>query len=126
MPTGLPVKIIKTFIYEIDVNDPTWQTRNYYSESIEINPVNDGVGSGEVELTFSFSSLAAPITVQTTTGDIVSTATNWTSVETFNVTTATTTVTKTYTIDPDTNWLRISYTAQANTTGTIDKVTAIL
>jgi hypothetical protein len=126
MPTGLPVKTIKTFTYEIDVNDPSWQTRNYHSESIEINPVNVGVGSGEVELTFSFSSLAAPITVQTTTGDIVSTATNWTDVETFNVTTSTTTVIKTYPIDSDTNWLRISYTAQANNTGTIDKVIARL
>lgn len=126
MPVDLPVKTIKTFIYDIDVNDPTWQTRNYHSEAIEINPVNDGVGSGEVELTFSFSSLDAPIIVQTTTGTVVSTATNWTNVETFNVTTSTSTVTKTYSINSDTNWLRISYTAQADATGTIDKVLARL
>ena len=126
MPTGLPVKTIKTFTYEIDVIDPTWATRNYYSEAIEINPVNDGVGSGNVELEFIFSSLAAPITVQTTTGTVVSTATNWTDIETFNVTTATTTVTKTYPVSSDTNWLRISYTAQADAAGTIDKVIARL
>ena len=126
MPTGLPDKTIKTFTYEIDVQDPTWATRKYHSEAIEINPVNDGVGSGEVELEFSFSSLAAPIIVQTTTGTVVSTATVWTNVETFNVTTATTTVTKTYPINSDTNWLRIAYTSQADATGKIDKVTARL
>jgi len=126
MPTGLPPKTIKTFTYEIDVIDPTWQTRNYYSESVEINPVNDGVGSGEVELEFFFSSLAAGVTVQTTTGIIVSTATIWDDVETFNVTTPTTTVTKTYPVSSDTNWLRIAYTAQANAAGTIDKVIARL
>jgi hypothetical protein len=54
------------------------------------------------------------------------TATNWTDIETFNVTTATTTVTKTYPVSSDTNWLRISYTAQADATGTIDKVIARL
>ena len=126
MPTGLPPKTIKTFTYEIDVNDPTWQTRNYYSEAVEINPVNDGVGSGEVELEFFFSSLAAGVTVQTTTGIIVSTSTIWDDVETFNVTTPTTTVTKTYPVSSDTNWLRIAYTAQANAAGTIDKVIARL
>jgi hypothetical protein len=126
MPTGLPPKTIKTFTYEIDVMDPSWATRNYHSEAIEINTVNDGVGSGEVELEFFFSSFAADVIVQTTTGMIVSTATNWTDVETFNVTTGTTTVTKTYPVGADTNWLRISYTAQADATGTIDKVIARL
>lgn len=124
MPTGLPPTVIKTFTYEIDVQDPTWQTRNYHSEAIEINPVNDNVGPGEVELEFLFSSLAANVTVQTTKGSVVSTATSWTDVETFNVTTATTTVTKTYPTTDDTNWLRIAYTAQADAAGKIDKVTA--
>jgi hypothetical protein len=73
-----------------------------------------------------FSSLAANITVQTTNGGVVSTATTWTDVETFNVTSATTTVTKTYPTNADTNWLRITYIAQANATGKIDKVTARL
>ena len=126
MPTGLPPKVIKTFTYEIDVRDPTWATRNYHSEAVEINPVNDGVGPGEVELEFMFSSLAADITVQTTKDGVVSTATTWTNVETFNVTSATTTVTKTYPTNADTNWLRITYIAQANATGKIDKVTARL
>jgi hypothetical protein len=126
MPTGLPPKTIKTFIYEIDVIDPTWATRNYYSEAIEVNPVNDGVGSGEVELEFSFSSFDADVTVQTTTGTVISTATIWDDVETFNVTTSTSTVTKTYPVSSDTNWLRITYVAQASDTGKIDKVIARL
>jgi hypothetical protein len=126
MPTGLPDAIINTFTYEIDVRDPTWATRNYHSEAVEINPVNDGVGPGEVELEFLFSSLAANVTVQTTKDGVVSTATTWTNVETFNVTSATTTVTKTYPTNADTNWLRITYIAQANATGKIDKVTARL
>jgi hypothetical protein len=124
--TGVSPKTIKTFTYEIDVRDPTWATRNYHSEAIEINPVNDGVGSGEVELEFMFSSLAADVTVQTTKDGVVSTATTWANVETFNVTSATTTVTKTYPTSADTNWLRITYIAQANATGKIDKVTARL
>lgn len=124
MPTGLSPSVIKTFTYEIDVRDPTWQTRNYHSEAVEINPVNDGVGSGNVVLEFLFSSLAASVTVQTTKGSVVSTATIWSNIETFNVTTATTTVTKTYPTTDDTNWLRITYVVQANATGTIDKVTA--
>ena len=126
MPTGRPPKVIKTFTYEIDVNDPTWETRNYQSEALEINTANDGVGSGEVELVFSLSSLDAALIVQTTTSPVISTGTIWTNVETFNVTTSTTTVTKTYTVETDAIWLRIAYTAQANNTGTIDKVTAIL
>lgn len=124
MPTGVPPKIINTFTYEIDVRDPTWATRNYHSEAVEINPVNDGVGPGEVELEFLFSALAANITVQTTKGGVVSTATTWTDVETFQVTAPTTTVTKTYPIADDANWLRITYIAQANATGKIDKVIA--
>jgi hypothetical protein len=126
MPTGLPPTTIKTFTYDIDVMDPSWATRNYHSEAIEINPVNEGVGSGEVELQFIFSSLAADVIVQTTTGIVVSAGTDWTNVETFNVTTATTTVTKTYTITSDTKWLRIAYTKQADATGYIDKVTVRL
>jgi hypothetical protein len=42
------------------------------------------------------------------------------------LTAPTTTVTKTYTITNDANWLRITYIAQANATGKIDKVTARL
>jgi hypothetical protein len=126
MPTGIPPKVIKTFTYDIDVLDPTWATRNYHSEAIEINQENVGVGSGEVELDFSFSSLAADVIVQTTTNAVVSTSTPWTNVETFNVTTSTTTLTKTYPITEDAKWLRIAYTAQANNTGKIDKVIAML
>lgn len=124
--TGVPPKVIKTFTYAIDVRDPTWETRNYHSEAIEINTVNDGVGTGEVELEFSLSSLNADVTVQTTTGTVVSTSTVWNDLETFNVTGATTTVTKTYTVEPDAIWLRIIYTAQANDAGKIDKVIARL
>ena len=126
MPTGLPIKVIKTFTYDIDVRDPTWATRNYHSEAIEINPVNTGIGSGEVELEFSFSSLAADIIVQTSKVPVISAGIDWTNVETFNVTNSTTTVTKTYPVTAETIWLRIVYTAQANNTGKIDKVIARL
>jgi hypothetical protein len=127
MPTGLPPKVIKTFAYEIDVLDPTWATRNYHSEAIEINPVNAGVGSGNVELEFHFSLLESNVIVQTSNDTVVSTGSTWIDIETFHVTTATTTVTKTYPIGDDVKWLRVSYTVSyTNNTGKIDKVIARL
>ena len=127
MPTGLPPKVIKTFAYDIDVNDPTWATRNYHSEAIEINPVNAGVGSGTVDLEFYFGSLESNVIVQTSNDAVVSTGSTWTDIETFHVTTATTTVSKTYSIGDDVKWLRVSYTVSyTNNTGKIDKVVAML
>ena len=123
MPTALPPKIIKTFVYDIDIQDPTYETRIYRSDAVEINPVNDGVGTGGIKIDFMFAALTATVTVQTTTDGVVSTSTHWDDVETFAVANTTTILTKNHVFDSDVNWLRIKYVASTQNNGTIKKVT---
>lgn len=126
MPTTLPPKVIKTFVYDIDVNDPTWETRIYRSDAVEINPPNDFVEVPEITVDFFASSLAAEVRVQITSELVVSTATNWTTIETFNIAANTSTLQKNYTdtdgYNKEAGWLRISYTPTSENTGKFDKV----
>ena len=126
MPATLPPKVIKTFVYDIDVNDPTWETRIYRSDAVEINPPNDFVEVPEITVDFFASSLAAEVRVQITSDPVISVATNWTTIETFNITANTSTLQKTYTdtdgYNKEAGWLRISYTPTGENTGKFDKV----
>lgn len=126
MPTTLLPKVIKTFVYDIDVRDPTWATRIYRSDAVEINPPNDFVETPEITVEFFASSLAAEVQVQITDALVISTGTEWTTIETFNITSNTATLEKTYTdtdgYNKESGWLRIVYTPTSNNTGKFDKV----
>jgi hypothetical protein len=126
MPTTLLPKVIKTFVYDIDVNDPTWETRIYRSDAVEINPPNDIVENPTLTVNFFASALAAEVNVQITSSLVISTETPWTTIETFNITSNTSTLEKVYgAVDgynKEAGWLRITYTPVSENTGKFDKV----
>jgi len=119
--TGIPQQVIKTFNYLDDtaVNN----LRYYYSDAVVIKIPNENVNLGSISLEFFTNLIDADVTVQTSTAGVASTTTKWTDLETFVVANTTTTLTKNYTVDNDTVWLRIKYKLhQTNHTGTIDKI----
>jgi len=124
LPTQIPDIVIDTFNYLLDESvQPS--VRRYTSEAALINPLNDLVSNPEINLDFVFNNFEGTVSVQFTEDSVVQTESPWTNVETFNVASTTTTLTKTYT-NPDYNkskiWARIKYILSPNTTGIIDKV----
>ncbi len=112
LPKAQPPKIIDTFLYTIDYSSASY-AYTYYSEAVDINPLNDINENSTVDLEFWPENLTATVTVQITEDAVVSMATKWHDVETFNITESTTRVYKTYNeiIDYSNNvsWLRIQY-----------------
>jgi len=124
MPTSLPVLIIDTFNYLEDTS-VTPIVVYWYSEAVEINQPNDRSSVQSVAFDFYFTNLDADIEVQFTDDVVVSTATEWRTVDSFSITPATTSITRTYTGEDYSNnlvWGRIKYQKTNNSTGEIDKV----
>lgn len=123
IPQTLLPKVIKTFL---PLHDTVTSIPTYYSECVEINPPNDISEDPEVTLEFFISSLEGDISVEFADDPVVSTATIWTPIETFGITTSTSTMSVVYGtpegFDSDVRWLRVTYVRADNNTGKIDKV----
>ena len=126
MPTAAPPKVIDTFIYMDDDTNPANIVRTYFSEAIEIRPLNFGPDNSQVKLEFWPVGLSGTITVQITDDAVVSSATTWKDIEVFSIAPSTDRVYKTYNevVDYSNNvsWIRIKYIRATNNTGTFDKV----
>jgi hypothetical protein len=120
---SIPAKVIKTFTV---LHSTTEEIKTYYSESVDINPPNDIAATSDIEVEFKTLNLSAEVKVQITYDKVVHTATNWQTIETFNIANNTNTVTKTYTLPDDftdeVNWLRITYIEATGNTGKFDRV----
>lgn len=116
-------QVIDTFTY---LHSTIEEKKTYYSESVEVNPLNDIRENTSIDLEFWLDSIEATVNVQITTDQIVSTATNWTTLETFSVSSATNRLFKTYNSITDfsnnVSWLRITYELTGTNTGKIDRV----
>jgi hypothetical protein len=123
LPQTLAPRVIKTFTY---LHDTVTTVQTFYSEAAEVNPPNDIVAEPEINLDIYLSGLSASVKVQLTEDPVVSTATDWTTLETFNVGTSDTFISKNYGIlanyTKDKIWLRVTYVRADNNTGKIDKV----
>jgi hypothetical protein len=123
LPQVLLPKVISNFTY---LHDAVTAVQTFYSESVEINPPNDIVDEPVLTLDFTADSLSAEVKVQMTKDPVVSTSTHWTTLETFTITTSTSTLSKTYDstdgFDKEAGWLRVTYVRAINNTGKFDKV----
>jgi hypothetical protein len=116
-------EVIKTFTYLENTTEPI---RTYYSESVIVNPKNDNDPEPTIELEFLPLGLAAEVKVQVTYDKVIATANTWVTVETFNLASTTSTLTKTYVAPDDftneVNWLRITYVRATDNTGKFDRI----
>ncbi len=123
LPQTLAPKVIKTFTY---LHDTVTDVQTFYSEAAEVNPPNDITTEPEINVNLFFNGLAASVKIQLTEDPVVSTATNWTTLETFSVGTAAVFMTKNYGVlsnySKDKVWLRVTYVRANANTGKIDKV----
>ena len=123
LPQVLPPKVLSNFTY---LHDTATSVQTFYSDSVEINPPNDITATPVLTLNFTASALSAEVTVQMTKDPVVSTATIWTTLEAFTITTSTSTLTKTYDnadgFNKEAGWLRVIYVRATNNTGKFDKV----
>lgn len=121
---------IDTFLYAFDDSTLPVVTKRYYSEAAEVKPLNDTGISNTLELAFELSALDGEIQVQISNKDVVNNSTSWDTIETFSVTSSTSTISKSYAEGVDyqisPTWLRIKYIPTAGNTGTVDKVTVIV
>lgn len=128
-PDAAVPQIIDKFVYLVDDTVPGNYVYTYFSDSVEVNPRNDINDKHRIALEFWPNAFDAEVTVQVTTDVVVSTATEWTSLETFNITASTDRVNKVYNEVEDYSnnigWLRIKYIPTAGNTGKIDKVLVI-
>jgi hypothetical protein len=112
----------------ITATDPKPNITTYYSDAVEIRQPNylDEAANDSVDLDFIFKGLDAEVTVEYTNEVVIGANIDWITLETFTVTPATTSITKTYNnpeYNRDANWLRVRYIRTTNNTGNIDKVT---
>ena len=123
LPQTLAPKVIKTFTY---LHDTVTTVQTFYSEAAEVNPPNDITAEPEINVDLFFNALAGNVTIQLTEDPVVSTATRWTTLETFAVTTSDVFMTKNYGVlanySKDKVWLRVTYVRADANTGKIDKV----
>lgn len=119
------------------ITDPTVlgmppYTIRYYSDAAEItqpnlvrDPADDSVG-----FVFDLLGLEGEVVVQVTKDPVISSATAWTTIETFSVTSSTNNISKTYSTlngySRELTWTRVYYTPVTNNTGKIDRVTITL
>jgi len=99
-----------------------------YSDAVDImqpNFVKDPL-LDQVAFNFELIGLEAEVTVQFTKDTVISTGTDWTTIETFNVAISTSSLEKVYSpvngYNREMRWARIYYTPILNNTGKIDKV----
>jgi len=123
LPQVLLPKVLSNFTY---LHDTVTSVQTFYSDSVEINPPNDITATPVLTLEFVANALAAEVKVQMTKDPVVSTATVWTTLETFTITTSTSTLSKTYDsadgFNKEAGWLRVTYVRATNNTGKFDKV----
>ena len=128
VPEAVPAQIIDKFIYLID-DSVNPDVTTYYSSSVEVNPRNDINDTHQIKLEFRLTNFDAEVTVQITTDAVVSTATNWSDLETFNINNSTDVVSKVYNEITDysnnISWLRIKYLPDTTNAGSIDKILVI-
>lgn len=125
VPEAMPAQIIDKFIYLIDDSvDP--EVTTHYSSAVEINPRNDINDTHQIRLEFRLIEFDAEVTVQITTDAVVSSATDWSDLETFSINPSTDVVSKVYNEITDysnnVNWLRVTYIQDTTNTGSIDKI----
>lgn len=126
MPEVLAPKVIDTFTYMDDDSTPQPWVRRYYSEAVEVHPLNFNLDNTAINLEFWANGLDATVKVQVTDSVVVSAATIWHDLETFTVSPTTDRLFKVYNEVVDysnnINWLRVQYTPVANNTGKFDKI----
>ena len=122
-------QILDSFIYTIDDTIPNAYVNIYTSDAVEVNPRTDINDQHRINLEFRPLSLAAVVTVQATTDQVVSMATTWFDLEVFNIANTTDRLFKTYSeIEDYSNnigWLRVKYVPTVNNTGKFDKIIVI-
>lgn len=105
---------------------------NWYSDAVEITQANfvKSADLDQINFDFKLNGLAAEVYVQFTKNPVISSATDWITIETFYVASTTNTVSKSYTVnngyDREMRWARIYYIPVLNNTGTIDRVVVTL
>jgi hypothetical protein len=123
LPQALLPKVISNFN---PLHDTATSVETFYSDSVEINPPNDIIAEPILTLNFVASGLAAEVKVQMTKDTVVGMTTEWTTLETFTITTSTSALSKTYDsadgFDKEAGWLRVTYVRAINNTGKFDKV----
>ena len=132
LPT--PTRLISRFNRISDpaiIGLPPFQIR-YYSDAVDIMQANfvKEASLEQVTLDFDFSGLQGEVVVQFTKDPVISTGTDWITMETFTVASSTAALTKSYTpingYNREMLWARVYYTPVLNNTGNIDKVTITL
>lgn len=122
---GTPPRYITRF-NPITFINPSPQYTIYYSDAVDIRLPNYLAAdtADTFDLDINFSGLEGSVIVEYTKETVIGANIEWTTLDTFNVVPATTTLSLTYTY-PDysreANWLRIQYQPVANNTGKIDK-----
>lgn len=106
--------------------DPQPQYTIWYSDAVEIRKPNylDIVTNDTFDLDILFSGLEGTVVVEYTNETVIAANIQWNQLESFSVTPATTSLTKTYSnpdYNRDANWLRIHYQPITGNTGKIDK-----
>ena len=100
---------------------------DYISDAVDIikpNLITDST-TDTITLDFVIQNLDADITVQFTKETVISSATVWSDVETFNINNTVSTIAKTYTnptYNRELTWARVKYRPLLNSNGRIDKV----
>jgi hypothetical protein len=125
MPTQVPVRKITRFTVLTKDNVMPY-IPTYFSDAVEIKQVNfvRDPSLDTLEFEFKFNSLSADVTVQFTKDTVVSAGTNWVDIETFNVTSSTSTLIKDYSSNYSREWAwaRVTYIRTTGNTGNIDTV----
>jgi hypothetical protein len=123
LPQTLLPKVLSNFLY---LHNTLTTEQTFYSDSVEINPPNDIAEEPTLTLDFFANGLDAEVKVQITKDPVVSTATIWTTIETFSITTSTATLQKVYDntdgFDKEAGWLRVTYVRATENTGKFDKI----
>lgn len=116
-------KVIDTFNYIHNLID---KIDTYTSDAVEVRPFNTYKQNGVISLNFKNKDLDGDVWVQTSNNGVVSNGTVWDDLDTFTITSTTSTLTKTYAevtnFQPDVVWLRIKYVPTEDTSGNLDKV----
>jgi acyl carrier protein len=126
VPIKEPRRYISRFIPL--TNDSTQPfIKEYFGDAVEItqsNAIKDPI-LDSVILTFLTVNLEAEITIQFTKDAVISSATDWQTIETFNITSSVTTIEKAYyypNYNREYTWARVKYKPLNQSTGKIDKV----
>ena len=126
LPEAPLPQIIDVFNYVNNDNLLNPTNKTYFSEAVEVNPRNKINESHIINLEFRPNNLDAEVKVQITNDVVVSIATSWRDLETFQITPPTDLVSKSYSEVEDYSnnigWLRIEYTPTTTNTGKFDKV----